>query len=64
MELFDKLTAKAKAMPQRIVLPEGNEPRTLTAADRILADKIAEIILIGDPVEIKNMAAEAQSLQY
>lgn len=60
MELFEKLTAKAKADRQRIVLPEGNEPRTLTAADRILADKIADIILIGDPVEIKNMAAELQ----
>lgn len=58
MELFEKLTAKAKADKQRIVLPEGNEPRTLTAADRILADGIAEIILIGDPVEIKKMAAE------
>ena len=58
MDLFEKLTANAKAKPQRIVLPEGTEPRTLTAADRIIADKIAEIILIGDPVEIKNLAAE------
>ncbi|MCD8388275.1 MAG: phosphate acetyltransferase [Bacteroidales bacterium] len=58
MDLFEKLTARAKAHRQRIVLPEGTEPRTLTAADRIIADKIADIILIGDPVEIKNMAAE------
>lgn len=58
MELFEKLTVKAKANKQRIVLPEGTEPRTLTAADRIIADEIADIILIGDPVEIKNMAAE------
>lgn len=58
MELFEKLTARAKQSKQRIVLPEGNEPRTLTAADRIIADQIADIILIGDPVEIKNMAAE------
>ncbi len=58
MELFEKLAARAKANKQRIVLPEGNEPRTLTAADRILADNIADIILIGDPAEIANMAAE------
>lgn len=58
MELFEKLTARAKQSKQRIVLPEGNEPRTLTAADRIIADQIADIILIGDPVEIKSMAAE------
>jgi len=58
MSLFDQLTARAKANPQRIVLPEATEPRTLTAADKILANKLAKVILIGDPVEIKNMAAE------
>jgi phosphate acetyltransferase len=58
MGLFDKLTQKAKENRQRIVLPEGTEPRTLTAADRIIADKMADIILIGDPVEIKRMAAD------
>jgi phosphate acetyltransferase len=58
MGLFEKLTAKARANRQRIVLPEGTEPRTLSAADRILADGLAEIILIGDPAEIKRMAVE------
>jgi phosphate acetyltransferase len=58
MELFDKLTQCAKAHRQRIVLPEGTEPRTLTAADRIIADGIADIILIGDPSEIAHMAKE------
>ncbi len=59
MGLFEKLTAKAKASRQRIVLPEGTEPRTLTAADRLIADDIAEIIIIGDPKEI---LAQAESL--
>jgi phosphate acetyltransferase len=58
MGLFDKLTRNARENRQRIVLPEGTEPRTLTAADRILADKLADIILIGDPIEIKRMAAD------
>lgn len=58
MGLFDKLTENAKAMRQRIVLPEGTEPRTLTAADRIIADEIADVILIGDPKEIMGMAKE------
>ena len=58
MELFQLMTERAKKNPQRIVLPEGNEPRTLTAADRIIADGLAQIILIGDPVEIKQLAAE------
>lgn len=58
MELFEKLTATAKANRQRIVLPEGTEARTLTAADRIIADGIADIILIGEPEAIKAMAAD------
>lgn len=58
MNLFDTLTARAKQSPQRIVLPEGTEPRTLTAADRIIADGIAHITLIGDPKEIMTMAKE------
>ncbi len=58
MGLFDKLTERAKNQRQRIVLPEGTEPRTLTAADRILAERIADIILIGDPRDILAMAKE------
>lgn len=57
MTLFERLTAQAKAMPQRLVLPESKEPRTLQAADRILADKIANVILIGDRAEILEEAA-------
>ena len=58
MNLFERLTARAKANPQRIVLPEGTEPRTLSAADRIIADGLAEIILIGNKNEILTMANE------
>lgn len=58
MDLFEQLTATAQANPQRIVLPEGLEPRTLTAADHIIADGLAKIILIGNPADIKAMAAE------
>lgn len=58
MDLFERLTAKAKANRQRIVLPEGTESRTLTAADHIIADDIADLILIGDPAEINRMASD------
>lgn len=58
MDLFEHLTSKAKAHRQRIVLPEGLEPRTLTAADRIIADGLADIILIGNPADIQNMVRE------
>ena len=58
MELLQKNVQRAKANKQRIVLPEGLEPRTLQAADRIIADGIAHIILLGNPTEIQAKAAE------
>ena len=56
MDLVQKIIARAKSNKQRIVLPESTEERTLTAADRVLAEDIADIILIGDPAEIKALA--------
>lgn len=58
MGLFEKLTERAKAMPQRIVLPEGLEPRTLTAADRIIKEGIAKVTFVGDPKAVLDMAKE------
>lgn len=58
MEILNRMLKRAQANPQRIVLPEGNEIRTLMAADRILADNAATIILIGNPAEIKILAVE------
>jgi len=58
MELLDNIMARAKANVQRIVLPEGTEIRTLKAADIILKEKAAKLILIGDEAEIKKLAAE------
>lgn len=40
----------------RIVLPESLEERTITAADRAIADSLAEIILIGNRTEILDRA--------
>lgn len=56
MDLINEVIARAKANKQRIVLPEGTEERTIKAADQLLADGIAEIILIGNPTEIKSLA--------
>ena len=58
MELLKKIMERAKTNPQRIVLPEGTEIRTLKAADIILKEKAAKLILIGDENEIKRLAAE------
>ncbi|MBP3689200.1 MAG: phosphate acetyltransferase [Bacteroidaceae bacterium] len=55
MSLMQQIIARAQADRQRIVLPESLEERTLTAADRSLADGLADIILIGNPDEIKAL---------
>jgi phosphate acetyltransferase len=56
MDLLNRIKEKAKKNLQRIVLPESYEERTLKAADIILAEGIAEIILIGSPQDIKSKA--------
>ncbi len=56
MDVISKLVKCAKENIQRIVLPEGTEERTLRAADRALADELANIILIGNPEEIMALA--------
>ena len=56
MSLIDNIIARAKSNRQRIVLPESLEERTITAADKALADEIAAIILIGDRGEILALA--------
>jgi phosphate acetyltransferase len=58
MDLLQSMLLRAQANPQRIVLPEGTEIRTLKAADRLLETHAAEIILIGNPDEIGRLAAE------
>ena len=60
MDLIQILITRAKANRQRIVLPEGNEERTIIAADRILADGVADIILIGNQQEINDLAKQHQ----
>ena len=58
MALIDNIIARAKSNKQRIVLPESLEERTIKAADKALADELAEIILIGSKEEILAKAAE------
>ncbi|MGM9675493.1 MAG: phosphate acetyltransferase [Bacteroidaceae bacterium] len=60
MNLIEKIIARAQSNKQRIVLPESLEERTLTAADKALADELAEIILIGNPDEINALAQKLQ----
>ncbi|MBR4243383.1 MAG: phosphate acetyltransferase [Bacteroidaceae bacterium] len=56
MSIINQIIERAKANRQRIVLPEATEERTLTAADRALADGLADIILLGNIDEIHALA--------
>lgn len=52
-----QLTELARKANKRIILPEGNEPRTVKAAAICAERGIATCILLGDPDEIKRVAA-------
>lgn len=56
MDLVQSIIERAKSNKQRIVLPEAEEERTLKAADMVLADDIANLILIGNPAKVNAMA--------
>ena len=56
MELMSKLWEAAKADKRRIVLPEGNEERTLVAAQKIKELGLAYPVLVGDAKEINDKA--------
>lgn len=58
MELIEKIKEKARSSKQRIVLAEGTEERTLRAANEAIEQSLAEIILIGNPTEIKELASQ------
>ena len=55
MNLLEKISAKAKKINKRIVLPEGTSERTLKAADIILKEGIARLILLGNIDEINAL---------
>lgn len=50
------LTRKAQAVPRRILLPEGHEPRTIASAVACVERGIARCVLIGDPDKIARQA--------
>ena len=58
MDLLSQIVARAKANKQRIVLPEAEEERTLRAADRVLAEDIADLILLGNTEKVHALAKE------
>ena len=61
--LINEIVERAKANRQRIVLPEGTEERTLKAANQILTDGVADLIILGKPArsEERRVGKECRS---
>lgn len=55
MDIISELIKRAQADKQRIVLPEGTEERTLKAADKVMANGVADLIILGDAEEIQTL---------
>lgn len=53
-----KIYERVKSNKKRIVFPEGSEPRTIRAAATILDNQIAEVTVLGNHDEIRNLASE------
>ncbi|WP_055667853.1 phosphate acetyltransferase [Desnuesiella massiliensis] len=58
MELMKKIWEMAQKDKKRIVLPEGDEERTLVASEKIHKEGLAEVILVGDSEKIREKAAK------
>ena len=56
MGMIERIWSKARANVQRVVLPEGDEPRTVQAAAQIRDEGLARPILLGDGDGIRAVA--------
>lgn len=52
MHLVDQIKTKAKNNLQTVVLPESYDERTLYAAEKIVKEQLAKLVLLGDPARI------------
>src|SRR5687767_440168 len=58
MDILERIRQRAGSRPQHIVLPEGNDPRTVVAAAQCTSQRIARITLLGDESVIRSAARD------
>ena len=58
MSMIEKVKNKARSDVKKIVLPEGDEKRTVEAASILKKEGLAEPILIGSPDAVNKVAAD------
>src|SRR5712691_7202433 len=56
MDILERIRQRAASRPQHIVLPEGNDPRTVIAAATCARSRLARITLLGDEATIRETA--------
>ena len=56
-DMFAPLVAQLKANPKTIVFTEGNDPRILEAAAKLLAEGVLKVVMVGNEAECKAAAA-------
>ncbi len=60
MAVIDAIMARARAMKKALVLPEGQDPRVVKAANLIMEHEVAtRVIVLGTPAEIDQACAAA-----
>jgi phosphate acetyltransferase len=51
-DFLERMKKAAKSSKKTIVLPEGEDPRTIEAAKKIVAEGLANLVILGDPDKI------------
>lgn len=51
-DFLERMKKAAKSSKKTIVLPEGEDPRTIEAAKKIVAEGLADLVILGDPNKI------------
>jgi len=59
MSILEQIRRRAAADPQRIVLPEGEDLRTVVAAGICAREKLAHVTVLGDEEKIRAAARDA-----
>lgn len=59
MSILDQIRQRATANPQHIVLPEGDDPRTVIAASNAARQRIARITVLGPEEKVRDTVREA-----
>ena len=57
-DMFAPLVAQLKANPKTIVFTEGNDPRILEAASKLLAEGVLKVVMVGNEAECKTVSGE------